>query len=69
MTKGDEIEMEKLTEKERSCLVNYTDDLLQLMIEEGVSVISDCRNEYTKVELEILANKLSLNKKDNKILL
>ncbi|MGN0268387.1 MAG: hypothetical protein ACI4D7_12010 [Lachnospiraceae bacterium] len=61
--------MEKLTEKERSCLVNYTDDLLQLMIEEGVSVISDCRNEYTKVELEILASKLSSNKKDNKILL
>lgn len=52
--------MEILTEKERCCLVTYTYDLLQLMIDDGVMIISDNQNEYTKDEIENLLQKLNM---------
>jgi len=52
--------MEILTEKERCCLVTYTYDLLQLMIDDGVAIVSDNKNEYTQDEIENLIQKLTV---------
>lgn len=50
--------MERFTEKERSCLVTYTYDLLQLLKDDGVAMVCDNQNEYSKDELEELLEKL-----------
>jgi hypothetical protein len=51
--------MELFTEKERCCLVCYTCDLLQLMVDDGVNTIADDQGEYTRDEIEVLIRKLT----------
>lgn len=50
--------MEKLTQKEKTCLLEYTSELKQLMEEENLILISDNQYSYTRKELDELSRKV-----------
>ena len=50
--------MDKLTEKEKACLLEYTNDLKQLMEQNNLSTISDNRCSYTRQEIDALEKKV-----------
>ena len=50
--------MKNFTEKEKSCLLEYTKDLLELMEQEHLNKISDNIASYTQSEIQILSDKL-----------
>lgn len=50
--------MEKLTEKEKDCLLEYTNELKQLIEEDNLNTISDNRCSYTWQEVDILSTKI-----------
>lgn len=55
--------MIKLTEKEKCCLLEYTNDLKQLMEQDNLSTISDNRCTYTRQEIEELTKKSGRNQR------
>lgn len=55
--------MDKLTEKEKVCLLEYTTELQQLMEQDNLMIISDNRYSYTREEIKQLSRKVeNLNK-------
>ncbi|WP_425757576.1 hypothetical protein ACPW7J_14610 (plasmid) [Ihubacter sp. rT4E-8] len=50
--------MEKLTEKEKVCLLEYTKDLKQIMEQDHLAIVSDNRYSYTQKEIENLLQKI-----------
>ena len=50
--------MDKLTEKEKACLLEYTNDLKQLMEQNNLSTISNNRCSYTRQEIDALEKKV-----------
>lgn len=50
--------MNKLTEKEKTCLLEYTNDLKRLMEQEKLAIISDSRCSYTRKEIDALSKKV-----------
>lgn len=50
--------MNKFTEKEKSCLKEYVNDLLNLMKEEGVLTICDKKFSYNRTEIELMVEKI-----------
>lgn len=50
--------MEKLTEKEKGCLLEYTKELKQLIEEDNMTIISDNRCSYTWQEIDVLSTKI-----------
>lgn len=50
--------MEKFTRKEKDCLIEYTNDLLSLMEDEHICIVSDNKNSYTEEEIKVLAEKV-----------
>ena len=50
--------MDKLTEKEKACLLEYTNDLKQLMEQNNLSTISDNRCSNTRQEIDALEKKV-----------
>lgn len=50
--------MEKLTEKEKGCLLEYAKDLKQIMEQEHLATVSDNRYSYTQKEIENLVEKI-----------
>lgn len=57
MKRGEHL-MNKLTEKEKRCLLEYTNDLKQLMEQENLTIISDNRCSYTLKEIDELSKKV-----------
>lgn len=51
--------MEKLTEKEKNCLLEYTNDLKRLMKQDGLWIVSDNKYSYTLKEIEELSRKVN----------
>ena len=45
--------MDKLTEKEKACLLEYTNDLKQLMEQNNLSTISNNRQEIDALEKKV----------------
>lgn len=50
--------MEKLTEKEKVCLLEYTKDLKQIMEQDHLAIVLDNRYSYTQKEIENLLQKI-----------
>ena len=50
--------MKEITSKEKEMLYEYTKDLLELMQEEEIDIISDSANSYALEEVYILSQKL-----------
>lgn len=50
--------MAKFTEKEKTCLLEYTNDLKLVMEHENLSIISDNQYSYTIEEVEELQRKI-----------
>lgn len=50
--------MEKLTEKEKGCILEYAKDLKQIMEQEHSATVSDNRYSYTQKEIENLVEKI-----------
>ena len=50
--------MEKLTEKEKQCLLEYTNDLKMLMEQEHLTRVSDNQYSYTIEEVDELQKKI-----------
>ncbi|MEY8367044.1 hypothetical protein AALA22_15540 [Anaerovoracaceae bacterium 41-7] len=50
--------MEKFTEKEKGCLLEYTDELKQLIEEDNLATVSDNRCSYTWQEVDVLSKKI-----------
>ena len=50
--------MKEITNKENKMLYEYTKDLLELMQEEEIDIISDSANSYALEEVYILSQKL-----------
>lgn len=50
--------MEKLTEKEKGCILEYAKDLKQIMEQEHLATVSDNRYSYTQKEIENLVEQI-----------
>lgn len=50
--------MEKLTEKEKACLLEYAKDLKQIMEQDHLAIVSDNRYSYTQKDIENLLQKI-----------
>ena len=53
--------MEKITEKEKGCLLKYLEDLLEVMKQDHIFVISDGIASYTESELICLIKKIDIS--------
>lgn len=53
--------MEKMTEKEKGCLLKYLEDLLEVMEQDHIFVISDGIASYTESELICLIKKIDIS--------
>lgn len=50
--------MVKITEKEKDCLLKYLEDLLDVMRQDHLSLISDGKSSYTVPEIQQLSEKV-----------